>query len=230
MIKSQLVRKIRQLKKVKPKKDWVLLTKTQILGQETTFNLLPFLRPAYAGLFALLLLAGLFEFSQGALPGESLYYLKKIVEKGQIILSSEEERPRMNLELANKRLEELNQIVQKNEVRKLAPAMDEFRANVSAAAKNLTNVKKISKEIVAQIQKLEENEEELGKILATKVGNEEYEEYNIALAQLVERQILELEEKTLSKDDEVILKAARQDFESGDYSEALIKILVLSQY
>ncbi len=230
MIKSQLVRKIRQLKKVKPKKDWVLLTKTQILGQETTFNLLPFLRPAYAGLFALLLLAGLFEFSQGALPGESLYYFKKIVEKGQIILSSEEERPRMNLELANKRLEELNQIVQKNEVRKLAPAMDEFRANVSAAAKNLTNVKKISKEIVVQIQKLEENEEELGKILATKVGNEEYEEYNIALAQLVERQILEMEEKTLSKDDEVILKAARQDFESGDYSEALIKILVLSQY
>lgn len=230
MIKSQLVRKIRQLKKVKPKKDWVLLTKTQILGQETTFNLLPFLRPAYAGLFALLLLAGLFEFSQGALPGESLYYFKKIVEKGQIILSSEEERPRMNLELANKRLEELNQIVQKNEVRKLAPAMDEFRANVSAAAKNLPNVKKISKEIVVQIQKLEENEEELGKILATKVGNEEYEEYNIALAQLVERQILEMEEKTLSKDDEVILKAARQDFESGDYSEALMKILVLSQY
>lgn len=230
MIKSQLVRKIRQLKKVKPKKDWVLLTKTQILGRETTFNLLPFLRPAYAGLFALLLLAGLFEFSQGALPGESLYYFKKIVEKGQIILSSEEERPRMNLELANKRLEELNQIVQRNEVRKLAAGMDEFRANVSAAAKNLPNVKKISKEIVVQIQKLEENEEELGKILATKVGNEEYEEYNIALAQLVERQILEMEEKTLSKDDEVILKAARQDFESGDYSEALIKILVLSQY
>ena len=226
MIKSQLVRKIRQLKKVKPKKDWVLLTKTQILGQETTFNLLPFLRPAYAGLFALLLLAGLFEFSQGALPGESLYYFKKIVEKGQIILSSEEERPRMNLELANKRLEELNQIVQKNEVRKLAPAMDEFRANVSAAAKNLTNVKKISKEIVVQIQKLEESEEELGKILATKVGNEEYEEYNIAVGQLVERQILELEEKTLSEDDKVILKAARQNLSAKSISTLAVEEFV----
>lgn len=227
MIKSQLVRKIRQLKKVKPKKDWVLLTKTQILGQETTFNLLPFLRPAYAGAFALLLLAGLFEFSQGALPGESLYYFKKIVERGQIILSSEEERPRMNLELANKRLEELNQIVQKNEVRKLAPAMDEFRANASAAAKNFTNVKKISKEIVVQIQKFEENVEKVEKALATKIDTEEYDN---ALPQLVEREILELEEKTLSEDDEVILRAARQDFEAGDYSEALIKMLVLSEY
>jgi len=226
MAKSQLIRKIRELKRVEPRKDWVLSTKTQILGPEPTFQLFSFAKPALAGVFALLFVLGIFQFSQGALPGESLYYFKKIVERGQMILCSEEERPRVNLELANKRLEELSQIAEKNEVKKLAPAMDEFQAKVSEAAQNLTKVKKINKEIVVQIQKLEENEQKIEEVLATKIETEEYDD---ALAQLVEREILEMEEKTLTSEDELLLEKAREDFENGYFSEALVKILDLSQ-
>ncbi|MCP6718820.1 MAG: DUF5667 domain-containing protein [Patescibacteria group bacterium] len=226
MTTSQLIRKIKELKGVKPNQDWVLLTKKQILGEEVTPELFPFLRPAYAGLFALFLLLGLFEFSQGALPGESLYYFKKIVERGQIIISSEEARPSFNLELANKRLEELNEIALGNEAKKLAPAMHEFQIKVAEAAENLTKVKKINKEIVFQTQKLEENKEKVEKVLAAKIDTDDYD---TALSQLVESQILDLEQRTLSEEDQEILEAVRQDFESGNYSEALIGILDLSQ-
>jgi uncharacterized phage infection (PIP) family protein YhgE len=228
-VTNNLVREIKQLRKVKPRKDWVLSTKTQILGKEQSFELFPFFRPAYAGLFVLLVLLGLFEFSQGALPGESLYYLKKITERGQIILSSEDEKPGINLEFANKRLEELNQIAQRNEVKKLAPAMEEFRANVSEAAKNLPKLKKIDENLVLQTKKLEENKEKIEKVLATKIEDGAYAEYISAMAQVVENQINDLEERTLTEEDEVLLREAKADFERGDYSDALVKILDLSQ-
>ena len=226
MRKSQCIRKIRELKRVEPRKDWVLLTKTQILGAEPALNLFSFAKPVFAGFFALLFVLGIFQFSQSAVPGESLYYFKKIVEKSQIFFSSEEERPRMNLELANRRLQDLSQIAEKNEVKKLAPAMNEFQAKITEAAQNLTKVKKINREIVVQIQKLEENEQKVEEVLATKI---ETEEYDNALAQLVEREILEMEEKTLTPEDELLLEGAREDFENRDYSDALVKILDLSQ-
>ncbi|MFQ5721242.1 MAG: hypothetical protein ACE5GI_01960 [Candidatus Aminicenantales bacterium] len=132
----------------------------------------------------------------------------------------------MNLKFANERLEELSQIAQNNEVKKLAPAINEFQADVSKAAKNLVKVKKVDKEIVAQTKKLEENKEKVEKVLATKIETEEYDK---ALAQLVERLIQELEENTLTEEGQEILIEAKGDFETRNYSEALIKILDLSQ-
>jgi len=226
MTEEQLIGKIRELRQIKPRKDWVLSTKTQILGQEPRLEIFPFFRPAYAGIFVVLLLIGLFEFSQSALPGEPLYVLKRISEKAVVSLTPQEQKSKVNLESANKRLEELNQIAQNNEVKKLAPAMSEFQANVSEAAKNLVNVKKVDKEIIAQTQKLEENKEKVEQVLATKI---ETEELDNALGQLVEREIKDLKERTLDEEQTAILEEAKADFEAENYSEALIKILSLSQ-
>jgi len=227
MTEKELIGKIRELRQIKPRKDWVVLTKTQILGQEETpkFELFPFFRPAYAGLFFLLLLVGLIEFSQAALPGDPLYSLKRITEKAQAVFVSKEERPNLNFELANKRLEELNQIAQKNEVKKLAPAITEFQVNVSEVAKNLARAR-VDKEMVAQTVKLKKTKEEVEKVLATKI---ETEEYDNALAQLVENQIKDLDGSTLTEDQMKILEEAKKDFGAGNYSEALVKILILSQ-
>jgi len=225
MTEKELIGKIRELRQIKPRKDWVLSTKTQILGQEPRLEIFPFFRPAYAGVFVVLLLIGLFEFSQSALPGEPLYVLKRISEKAVVSLTPQEQKSKVNLESANKRLEELNQIAQNNEVKKLAPAMSEFQANISEAAKNLVNVKKVDKEIIAQTQKLEENKEKVEQVLSTKI---ETEELDNALGQLVEREIKDLEERTLDEEQTAILEEAKADFEVGNYSEALIKILSLS--
>ena len=223
MNEKELIGKIRELRQIKPKKRWVLLTKRQIVGEEKMdLSLFP---AVYAGLFFFLILIGLFEFSQTALPGEPLYPLKRISEKAQAIFVSQEEQPKLNLELANKRLEELSEIVEKNEVKKLAPAITEFQANAVLAAKNLAKVKKIDKEIVAQTKKLEENKERVEEILATKI---EIEEYDNALAKLVEREIKDLESRSLTEEQQELLTEAKEDFEAGNYSEALVKILNLS--
>lgn len=234
MTETELIKKIKKLKEIRPRKEWVFLTKSQILGtstelsasEEKRFELFPFFRPVYAGLFSILILFGLFEFSQSALPGEPLYLMKRFIEKGRTILISEEGKPELNLEFANTRLTELNRIVQNNEVKKLASAINEFQLDAAVAAKNLTKVKKISKEIVAQTKKLEENKEIAEKNLATKIDTEEYDN---ALAQLVEREIKDLEERTLTEEQKEILSKAKIDFEAGNYSEALIKVLDLSQ-
>ena len=235
MTEKELIGKIRELRQIKPNRDWVVLTKSQILGEEKKYTslflfLFPVLklRPVYAGLIVVFILVGLFGFSQNSLPGDLLYPVKKITEKSQAVFVSEEELPKYNLEIANKRLEELNQIAQTNQVKKLAPAISEFQANISEAAKSLAKVKGQDVEkIVAQTKKLEENKKKVEEVLATKI---ETEELDNALAQIVESQIKDLEGRTLTEKQEALLAQAKEDFEAGNYSDALIKILILPNY
>jgi hypothetical protein len=226
MTNQLAIKQIKNLRKIKPRKDWVLLTKSKILGEERNVELFPFLRPAYAGMFCLLFVFGLFEFSQDSLPGESLYYLKKVSEKAQMILCSEAEKPRLNLELTQKRLEELSQIAQGNEVKKLAPAIDEFQANVSQTAKNLAKVKKVDEKIVVLTKKIEEEKGKVEEVLATKIETEEYDD---ALGGLVELLISEAEKTSLTEEQKQILEKAKEYFAQGNYSEALSEILLGQQ-
>lgn len=222
----QLIRNLKKLNQIKPRKEFIVSTKKEILGETQGFGLFPVFKPVYAGLFCLLFVFGMFQFSQNALPGELLFQLKKITEKGQTMFASEKDKPRLSLFLANKRLIELATITQENQAQKLAPAVNEFKLKTAEAAKDLASVTKVSKEIIVQIKQLEENQERIEQVLATKIDTEEYVN---ALAQWVEREILALEENTLTEEEQEILKQIKEFFESGDYSEALIEILNLSQ-
>jgi len=234
MTETQIIKKIKKLKAIKPRSDWVLLNKRQILGEERRIEIFPFLRPVYAGLFCLLFLVGLFEFSQESLPGDSLYYLKKITEKSQIIFSSEEEKPRIKLELVNKRLEELDQIVQENEVRKLASALKEYRASVSEVDnKNLIRAMTTTSDwmIVKEIIK---NEEQLQTEYGVVLGEVSKEESGFIplreqVKQEVERSIEDLKERSLNEEDRALLEEAKEYYEEGDYNKAWEKISDLSQ-
>jgi len=228
MTDQELIGKIKELNQIKPKKEWVLLTKEQILGKEAERVLFPFSKPVYAGLFLLLFLTGLFETSQAALPGELLYPLKKITEKGRTLFASEEKKPGVNLELANRRLEELVKIAEANQVKKLAPAVNEFKESLSQAAKNLTETQKITdvKIIVQKTQELAKNKEIAERILATKI---ETEELDNALSKIVSEQIKDLENRTLTEKGEEALTKAKEYFESENYDLALIEILNIVQ-
>ena len=236
MTETQIIKKIKKLKAIKPRSDWVLLNKRQILGEERRVELFPFLRPVYAGLFCLLFLVGLFEFSQESLPGDSLYYLKKITEKSQIIFSSEEEKPRIKLELVNKRLEELDQIVQENEARKLAPALKEYRESYSEAVESLTKAMTttsdpvVIKELAEQTQIIEENKEKLTKIygIAGLEGDEESDSTKLTKL-VVELLIRDKDEATLRDEHEALLKEAKEYYMNQDYNGALEKILEMNK-
>jgi len=233
MNETQLIKKIKTLKTIKPRRDWVLLSKTRIFREETRVELFPFFRPVYAGLFCLLLVAGMFEFSQDALPGEYLYTLKRISEKGRMVFSSEQEKPSLELDLVNRRLEELNEIVKDNEVKKLAPALKEYQASVSEATKKLveamttTSDPIVIKKIAEKTKKIEENKEKLTKVYGV-AGLEGDEELSLVKI-VVEWQIEDMESRALSDEDMELFSAAKEDYGNGDYIEALVKILDLSQ-
>jgi len=235
MTEKELIGKIRELRQIQPRKDWVSLTKIQILGDYATqprnfWEVFPKLvfqyKPAFATLIILGVLVGAFSFAQNSLPGDILYSIKKLTEKSQAVFVSKEELPKYNLEIANKRLDELTEIAQTNQVKKLASAISGFQANMSEAAKSLAEVKGQDVEkIIAQTKKLEENKQKVEKVLATKIETEEYDD---ALAQLVENQIKDLEGSTLTEEQKLLFEEAKADFSAGNYSQALEKILILS--
>ena len=238
MTEAEFIKKIQILKQVKPREDWVILTKKQILDKgvfetkPSLFELLYSWKPAFAGLAVLFVLAGTSVLSQNALPGDILYPLKKIAERGQTMFASGSGKNTIQLEFANKRLEELTRIAQSNQTQKLAPAINEFQASTVEAAKNLNKIAnseknpKMVKEVAIQAQKLEEQKKTV-KALGVVVGDSK--ELNNALKELVEREIKEAESRSLSEAQAKILEDAKSDFNSENYSEALVEILSLSQ-
>jgi len=239
MTEKQLIAKIKELRQIKPRKDWALLSKKQLFAEgkrgRTTLGFNDLIegmrlvfqhKYAFASLVILAVLIGSFGFAQRSLPGDTLFSLKRISERGQavFVLGGETRR---NLESADRRLDDLARIAQTNLVENLAPAIKEYQTKVSEVAKSLAGMEADKvREIVSEVKKLEEKREE---VRALGVEIEENEELDNVLSQMVEREVNELEAQTLTEDQEQALAEVKADFEEGDYSQALEKILFLSQ-
>lgn len=229
---GDVINKIKKLRQIKPDKDWVFLIKNQILGQEfvskeTRFNkFLLFFKPIfYTGAVFGLALIGVFVVFQYSLPGDFLYPVKKITEEGQIIFVPENEKSNLQIELANKKLLELSQIIKANKVKNLAPAMNEVQTTISAAGKKLTQSKKINQTTLDQIKVLDNNIKEVENSLAVKIEiNKESDPVKITVDFLIK----DLEKRTLLLEQKEILEQAKKDFEEKNYSEALIKLLKIN--
>lgn len=242
MTEKELIAQLREFRQIKPNQDWVLLTKNNILEGtrrdrvsvsfgEILEGIRIILKHKYAfssALFILILL-GVFGFSQNSLPGDSLYPIKKMAENSQAVFFSERGQIFRNFDLANKRLNDLTKAVEQNSVRNLGPAINEFQTSVSKAVESLGQAEKnpqAIKEIAVEVKKLEDKTKEV-KSLGVEVG--ETGQLQKALAQLVEEQIKDLEAKTLTEEDQKVLEQAKDSYAEGDYSQALEDILLLSQ-
>lgn len=242
---SEFISKIEELKDVKPRPEWVVLTKAKILGQEyaSSENHSPHLwgifgwRPAERGWrsitamsVSMAVLLAVFIGAQSALPGDPLYSLKRMTEKGQTAFVSTREKPKANIELASKRLEELGQIAKNNQSRRLAPAISEFQANVASVTKDLVAMSSTSsdmtavKGIVQAAQELEENKRKV-EAMGIVVGGTD--ELDSAILKLVEREISAMNANDLTENQQKTLDQAKEDLKAGDYSSALEKILLM---
>lgn len=234
MKEAQIIKNLKKLGKIEPTKDWLFLTREKIVGaKKPGFSFFPVfsLRPALVGITVVFVLFGLFGFAQNTVPGDFLYPIKKAVEKSQSLFVEKDERPGFHLDLAQKRLDDLSKIAKKNQVKKLAPAIEEFQANLSQAAKSLAEIKEpqkalaIGKEIALEIEELKRSKE---KIEAYGIVIGETGELENALASLVEREIKDLEKRSLNENQREILEQAKEDFQRGDYSQALEKLWQIS--
>ncbi|MDP2910460.1 MAG: DUF5667 domain-containing protein [bacterium] len=248
MTEKQLIANLKQLKEIKPGENWVCFVKDQILKEENpiykkeaefNFSFISFIKelqrgerfvfrhkPAFAFLTVLLTLIGIFGFAQNSVPGDSLFTLKKITEQSQSIFVAEENQPKRNFELANKRLDDLTKIAQENSVDNLASAINEYQESVSKAAESLAKAEKPDiKEISAVIKELEKKEEAI-KSLGVEIGDKE--KLNNVLADIVATEISDLDKKTLTEEQKELLIKIKQNYEQGNYSQALEDILFLN--
>jgi len=239
MTDQELINQIQLLKGIKPSQNWVVSVKSQILGNqelsetgtpniwENVFARMFQPKMAFAPVMILLLLIGI-SLAKNSLPGDALYSVKKATERGEaMFFVSSQELPKYRLEMANRRLEELTKIAQINEVKRLAPAISEFKSNMNEAASNLTDAKDVNiQDIVAQTKKLEENRQKV-EALGIVIG--ETENFDNAIKQLVEREIDSLDNQTLNENQQNIFLEIKESYEAGQYSQALEQILLLSQ-
>ncbi len=254
MTEKELIKKIKELQQIKPSKDWVILTKEKILSKPlvnekpasitigerfsnilSVFNVKPFLKPALATAVCFCFLIGVFSFAQNALPGDLLYSVKKIAEQAKISLASETEKPKVQLELTQKKLDELTKIAEENKGKNLASAVQEVEKAMKDTAKSLKKVAiagndgEIAKEIKEKFEAIEKQQETAEEILGIKIDSEEYDESkNSYYKILVEREIKELKDRALNPEQEELLKEAKELFDNGNYQEALAKIFILS--
>jgi len=248
MKQSQLVRQLKSLRELKPSDNWVAFTKERIFAGEPepigiragVLSFFPVFRYklALAPIISVLVLIGLFGFTQNTIPGDFLFSVKKMTENAQLTFSSNAEKPQTQLKLANKRLEELSKIAENNQVGKLDPAIKEFQSNIAQATKDLVafdiNVTSsdplVIKGLVAETKKLIENKEKVESVLGAIIGDTG--ELNNAISQLEKQTaaylINDLSQRTLSESDLQLLDQARDDFNAGNFATSLEKIWILS--
>ncbi len=238
---KELIKKIKKLHQIKPREEWVVFTKQDILGEEVTqarfVNTLDVLRDAffsrrklaYAVSVFLLVLVGSLGFAQTTVPGDLFFPLRKATEKTQGVFISEKARLKYDLGLVNRRLDDLAKVVENNQ-NSIEPAVEEVQTTATEAAERLVKESKENseaiREVVFEVREIEEKKSVLATLGA--LGEEETEKLDNALKQVVEREIEKLEELSLTEEQRNLLQEAEENFKSRDYSTALEKVLEIS--
>ena len=243
MNEKEIIKSLKGLKEIKPRKEWALLLKSEILNAEfkeqtiltkpasKAWNILEFLpvinyqrKLAYAFATLIFMIVGIFGFAQYTMPGDLLFPIKRIAEQTQ--------NP---LQVAHNRSEDLVQIVKENKTQNLAPAISEYKASIADAAKNLTkslaqNSDKDSiRQVAYEFKKIQDNQKQL-QTLGIDIGEtKEVKALDDALAVLVQSQITDLENATLADDQQKSLTAAKDLYGQGNYSDALEEILLINK-
>lgn len=240
MTEKKLISELKKFKEVKPNSDWVLFTKDQITkrSEAKPMNIAQLLRNfveelqkgekfvfqhklAFSSALLLVVFMGMFGFAQQSMPGDSLFTIKKLTEQGQgVFLVNKSSH---SFEIAEKRLDDLVKIAEANSVDNLAPALVEYNETVSKAAKEIDDTGS-AEEIAKEVKKLQEKEE---KIRSYGIEIEENNDLNVALAGVVERELVVLRERELSEEQQKTLAEIEKEVEEKNYSVALEKILLI---
>ena len=244
MTNNQVIAKIKELRQIKPNQGWVFSVKNRILGdqkeRQSVGDILEIIakslfqpKVALAGVSTLTILFSVLILSQDSLPGDSLFILKRAMEKSQTLFVSQDNIAQVNLETANKRLDELTKIAKSNQVKKIAPALQEYQSSLAEAAKNLikaaatTSDSIVIKNIALETQKLEENRAKLERIYG--IAGLEAKEGENPTQLVAEWLIKDLEKRTLTDEQSLLFAEAKNDYENNDYNLTLEKILKLSE-
>lgn len=217
MQERQLIKKIKELRQIKPNQNWVLFTKKEILGQEKETQVLswlftPFSRPALVVrplIAGVLILAGVFVY---------LYWGALAPQLVQLPFASEKEGVKTETMVAS--LTEIQASLAEitlalNNLRKTG---DPFQ--VLGVTEVVKVTAKKGEEIVGQIKT--ESKFQLQVLASFQELGEVADDTQV---EVLEALIEDLKQTSLSEEDQIRLANAQQYYNEGKYNEAMILIM-----
>ncbi|MEK7509978.1 MAG: DUF5667 domain-containing protein [Patescibacteria group bacterium] len=252
---KELHEKISLLKTIRPREEWVVLTKNRLFRREravpsfgwgkTRFSrildLVSWLRyylqkPSFVLSCFALLISGIIAWHIviKSLPGDALYPVRTAAERILFTFSPEEEKPFLQLAIVQRRLEDLKRIAGDREggdIKNLSSAIQEFKENVSGVSKSIGQIveKKPEKtlRVVKELVQFQREKAEIEKVLGTTIGEEAEDELEDVMRSLLEREFGELGIRSLTEKQEILFQEAKALYERGDYQGALEKVWAL---
>ena len=250
MTDTEFKAKISLLQSIKPREDWVVLTKKNILGETPAFTpkspkfsflsdivstfKLAVARPVLImPALALIIVSGImFQISVNSLPGDSLYSVKVALSQAKVTLfASGEDKAIAHLGLAQTSLNDLKRAVDENKVKNLASAIQAFENNIAIASKEIQelveNQSSGALQATIEIVQLQKDKAVVEQILGTVIGDENGE-LESAIKLLVEFELSDLQQRSLTEEQEALLESALASYEIGEYGTALESIWMVS--
>ncbi|MDO8474017.1 MAG: hypothetical protein Q7S62_00460 [bacterium] len=238
MDEKELTTKLSLLKNIKPRENWVIFAKSQILSLakeevrrswiEDVFATVSFLRymtkPAYVlPLLLVFVLGGVtLQASKNSLPGDALFTVRSIFEKATL----------NNLELVQKRMGDLQKIAQENKVRNLSETVKEFKENVGRVSRNIALLvdKEPGKALQAGLElvQLQKDKAAIEQILGTALDGDTEKELKSATKYLVENELEDLLTRTLTDEQKKLLEEGIIAYQVEDYESALEAVWKIS--
>jgi len=205
MQEKDLIRQLKAMREIKPRKDWVVLTKSQILDQESPERRVSFGFPAFnwkwalAPVLAVLFVAVFLAFNLST-PTDEI----KVAEE-----------PEKTPELTKP--EKMAQTIKKTE---------EVMGTIGQLTEDIKATPELAEGAAEEVAKMEEEAVKLGQLLAVlQEQAEKDKEAGQELEKQVEYLISDLENRTLTEEQAVLLESAKAEAEAGNFNQALEKLL-----
>ena len=225
MKNSQVIKKIKELRQIKPNRDWVSLTKREILGEKKNEQIIswlftPIRRPAFVVrtiMVAVLILAGSLFY---------LYYLNSQIpqisfsnlnffqnqENGNLIASLQELETSLN-----KITFSLNNLKNLKDPKQALAVTEVVRVTANNGQNLVKGVKEkaSSKKVLAALTEVENSFQELGETSS-----------NVQI-EIIESLFEDLAQRTLTQEDQNRLQKAKDYYNEGKIEQAMILLMNL---
>ena len=227
---SQLIKKIKELRQIKPNRDWVSLTKREILGEKKDKQIInwlftPIRRPTFVirtVMVAVLILAGSLFYlyylnsQTPQISFSNLNFFQKQQENENLIASLQELETSLNKITFS--LNNLKNLKDKDPKQALA-VTEVVRVTANNGQNSLKEMKEktSSKKVLAALTEMEDSFQELGETSSN------------LQTEIIESLFQDLSQRTLSEDDQNRLQKAKDYYNEGNIEQAMIFLMRIGQ-
>ena len=224
MEEYQVIQKIKKLQQIKPRKDWVVFSKNEILGPEleektplSAWFVLPFRKPAlvFASLFIVVALTGVFFYLNSQTPSSDILVSE---DQGEAKVLSSLKGLEKNLKEINLSLSNLKNMKDQSQALVMAEIVKSTAKEGTRMVNDIKDSQKpLSKEVLASLNEVEG------------LSGELTEASGILQKEIFENYMKFLKQRTLSPEDQARLQKVEQYYNEGREADALLLITLIGK-